>query len=86
MKQENSEDKKYLFDKPASMKILAWSFLLSLVLLLALEFFIHKHIHFPSEEWPEFYCVFAFVGFVALVLSAKYILRPLVKRREDYYD
>ena len=86
MKPENSEDKKYFFDKPASMKILAWSFLLSLVLLLALEFFIHKHTYFPSEEWPEFYCVFAFVAFVALVLSAKYILRPLVKRREDYYD
>jgi uncharacterized PurR-regulated membrane protein YhhQ (DUF165 family) len=86
MKSENSEDKKYLFDKPASMKILAWSFFLSLVLLLVLEFFIHKHPRFPSEEWPEFYCVFAFVGFVALVLSAKYILRPLVKRREDYYD
>lgn len=86
MKSENSEDKKYLFDKPGNMKILALSFCLSLVLLLALEFFIHKHTHFPSEEWPEFYCVFAFVGFVALVLSAKYILRPLVKRREDYYD
>jgi Ni,Fe-hydrogenase I cytochrome b subunit len=86
MKQENSKDKKYLFDKPGNMKILAWSFFLSLVLLLVLEFFVHKHTHFPSEEWPEFYCVFGFVAFVALVLSAKYILRTLVKRREDYYD
>jgi len=86
MKPQNSEEKKYFFDKPANIKILAWSFFLSLILLLALEFFIHKHTYFPQEEWPEFYCVFAFVGFVALVLSAKYILRPLVKRREDYYD
>lgn len=86
MKPQNSEEKKYFFDKPANIKLLAWSFFLSLILLLALEFFIHKHTHFPQEEWPEFYCVFAFVGFVALVLSAKYILRPLVKRREDYYD
>jgi len=85
MMSTTSEKKQYFFEKPINVRILAWSFYLSLVLLLILEIFVHKHPYFPSEEWPAFYCVFAFVGFVALVLSAKYVLRPLVRRREDYY-
>ena len=34
----------------------------------------------------QFYAVYGFVACVLLVLVAKYILRPLVKRGEDYYD
>lgn len=77
---------KYLFDDPRNFKILLWSFFSSLVVLLAIEFFVHKHPHFPWEDWPEFYAVYGFVACVALVLAAKYILRPLMRRREDYYD
>jgi hypothetical protein len=50
------------------------------------EFFVHKHPHFPWEQWWGFYAVYGFVACVLLVLVAKYILRPIVKRREDYYD
>jgi len=78
--------KSYLFDNPRNVKILLRSFFLSLILLLLLEPFIHKHPHFSWEKWPEFYAVFGFVACVALVLAAKYILRPIVKRPEDYYD
>ncbi len=43
-------------------------------------------VRFPWEEWPQFYAIFGFVACVVLVLIAKYILRPLVMREEDYYD
>ncbi|RLF53428.1 MAG: hypothetical protein DRN37_11640 [Thermoplasmata archaeon] len=82
----NAASKKYLFDDPRNVKILLRSFFSSLLVLLLIEFLVSKHPHFPWESWPEFYAVFGFVACVALVLAAKYILRPLVKRREDYYD
>ena len=85
---EEMEEKegKYLFDKPRNVKILLRSFFASLVVLLGIDFFIVKHPHFGWEEWPEFYAVFGFVACVVLVVAAKYVLRPLMKRREDYYD
>ncbi|OQX65734.1 MAG: hypothetical protein B5M55_03185 [Desulfococcus sp. 4484_242] len=78
--------KKYLFDNPRNIKILLGCFYVSLFILLIIEFFISKHPHYPWEAWPEFYAVYGFVACVVLVVAAKYILRPLVKRREDYYD
>ena len=35
---------------------------------------------------PFFYSVYGFVGSVFLVLTAKEVLRRIVKRPEDYYD
>ena len=46
----------------------------------------HEAAHLPWEEWPGFYAMYGFVACVLLVLIAKYILRPLVKRHENYYD
>ena len=83
---QTASSKKYLFDNPRNVKILLRTFFSSLLVLLVIELFIHKHPHFPWEGWHEFYAVFGFVACVALVLAAKYILRPLVKRGEDYYD
>jgi hypothetical protein len=57
-----------------------------LILLLAVEPFVHKHAYFAWEEWFGFYAVYGFVAGVLLVLIAKHILRPAVKRDEDYYD
>ena len=86
MEEKAKNGKKYLFDNPRNVKILLRSFFSSLVVLLIIELFIHKHPHFAWEAWPEFYAVYGFVACVVLVIAAKYILRPLVKRREDYYD
>jgi hypothetical protein len=81
-----ADSKKYLFDNPRNVKILFVSYYSSLFLLLILDFFVHGHPHFGWQEWPEFYAVYGFVACVVLVIAAKYILRPLVKRRADYYD
>ena len=84
--QDKTTEKKYLFDNPGNVKLLFISFYLSLLILLVIDFFIYKHPHFPWEKWPGFYATYGFVACVVLVVAAKYILRPLVKRREDYYD
>lgn len=75
-----------IFDDPKNVKRLLRGFYILLVLLFIGDFFVHKHVHFGWEHWPGFFAVFGFVACVFLVLAAKYILRPLVKRREEYYD
>jgi hypothetical protein len=60
-------------------------FYFTLVILLILDFFIHKHGHFAWENAPSFYAVYGFIACVSLIFIAK-LLRLLVKRKEDYYD
>ena len=79
-------EKQHMFDKPENVKRLLQIFFSSLVVLLGLDFTFHKHTYFPWEGWPFFYAIFGFVACVVLVLVAKYILRPLVIRDEDYYE
>jgi len=78
--------KVYLFDQPKNVKRLLWSLYISLALLIIVDFFIPKHPYFPWEEYPSFYATYGFVSCVLLVLVAKYALRKIVKRSEDYYD
>ena len=81
-----STEKKHIVDNPKTVQRVLYGLVGSLVLLLALEPFIHKHPYFAWEKWFGFYAIFGFVACVLLVLVAKYVLRPLVKREEDYYD
>jgi hypothetical protein len=75
-----------MFDHPHNVKRLLYGFFTSVGLLLAVDLFYHKHALFPWEGAFGFYAVFGFVACVILVLVAKYILRPLVMRKEDYYE
>jgi hypothetical protein len=86
MKEKKQNEKKYLFDNPRNVNRLLGCFFSSLVILLIIDLFVHKHPHFPWEGWLEFFAIYGFVACVVLVLAAKYILRPIMKRREDYYD
>ena len=85
-KKESETGKPHFFDKPKNIKILFRVFYAVLFISFVFEFFIHKHTYFRWEEWPGFYAAFGFVAFVVLILAAKYILRPIIKRKEDYYD
>lgn len=78
-------DKPY-FDDPKKANRLLKIFYAYLALLLIAEFFIHKHSYFVWEDFPFFHAIYGFVVFVVLILIAKHLLRPLIKRREDYYD
>lgn len=86
MAQPVKDEKVYLFDKPKNVRRFLYGFYGSLVILLGLDAVIHKHSYFPWEDWFGFYPVYGFVACVLLVLVAKYILRPLVMRKEDYYE
>lgn len=79
-------DKKHIFDNPKNVQKVLYGLFGSLVLLLVLEPFILKHPYFAWEESFGFYAIYGFVACVLLVLVAKYILRPFIKREEDYYD
>jgi len=81
-----SDEKKHFLDHPRNVSRLLKAFFALNVLLLGLDLLIHRHAQFPWEGWFGFYAVFGFVCCVVLVLLAKYVLRPLVIRREDYYD
>ncbi|NOX32965.1 MAG: hypothetical protein GXP56_04410 [Deltaproteobacteria bacterium] len=88
-------EKKHMFDDPQNVKRLLKIFFSSVIFLLILDIVyiflsnahvIHRHVNYKWEEFWGFYAFFGFVACVILVLVSKYVLRPLVKRKEDYYD
>jgi hypothetical protein len=80
------KERRYLFDKPGNVRRLFGVYYPWLGVLLLAELLVDRHVIFPWEGWPGFYAAFGFVACVALVLAAKYVLRPLVMRKEDYYE
>ena len=74
-----------IFDKPQNVKRFLVIFYISLVVLLIVDLFIHKHAEFPWGGAPEFFAVYGFVSCVLLIFIAK-ILRMIIKRDEHYYD
>ncbi|MDI1472257.1 MAG: hypothetical protein QMD43_03720 [Thermodesulfovibrio sp.] len=80
------KEKVHFFDRPGSLKKVLRVFFIFLVILFIVDPFIHKHPFFNFDGYPSFYGSFGLVACVFLVLAAKYILRPIVMRREDYYD
>jgi Kef-type K+ transport system membrane component KefB len=45
-----------------------------------------KHAYFEWENWPGFYAIIGFAACVILALFSRFILRPIVKREEDFYE
>jgi hypothetical protein len=74
------------FDKSHNVKRLLMIFYLFLVLLIVIDLFFPKHPVFPWEGYPSFYGAYGFVAYVTIVFGSNYILRKLLKRKEDYYD
>ncbi len=74
-----------IFDKPENVKIFLGGFYVFLVVLLIIDFLIHKHNEFPWEGFPNFYAAYGFISCVLLIFIAKG-LRLFIKRDEDYYE
>ena len=74
-----------IFDKPENVKRFLGFFYAFLVVLLIVDFFIHKHAEFPWEDAPDFFAVYGFISCVGLIFIAK-LLGIFTKRDEDYYD
>lgn len=73
-----------IFDNPRNVNILRVVFFAGLIVLLIIDFFIHKHAAFEWEGYPNF-AVYGFISCVLLIYIAK-LLRLWVKRDEDYYE
>jgi len=73
------------FDKPKNVKIILNSFYAICLLLVILDFIIHRHIYLSFEEIPTFYALYGFVACVVLVVLAK-LMRLVLMRPEHYYD
>jgi len=81
----NKDEQKDWIYRPNTIKWIIRLLVISCIGLAVADLFVHKHSHFPFEDWFSFYAVYGFVGCVGLVLAAKG-LRVLLMRKEDYYD
>ncbi|GAB6093907.1 hypothetical protein JCM14469_01590 [Desulfatiferula olefinivorans] len=73
------------FDDPRRVKQTLAVFGVLLVVLLGLDFVVHKHDPVALGNAPEFFAVYGFIACVVLIVGAR-VLRLLVKRDERYYE
>jgi len=73
-------------DKPQNIKKLLFVFYIFCGLLVVADLFMSGHAFFSWEKYPLFYAAYGFFAYVSIVLVSSYILRTLLKRKEDYYD
>jgi len=77
--------KKYLFDNPRNISLVVLGLYLVCILLVLLDFIIHRHVTNEWEGFTGFYALFGFTAYVTIVFTAN-LLRKILQRREDYYD
>lgn len=77
-------EKRYFLDDPANIRKLLWVFYGCCLVLLGLEFVVHRHVYHSWESLWGFYPLYGFVGCVVLVLIARW-MRTFLMRNEDYY-
>ncbi len=78
-------EKKHVFDNPRNVKRLLRVIYLICAALVGLDFVFERHVFHDWEALPGFYALYGFVACAALVLIAKEMRKPLM-RKEDYYD
>lgn len=71
---------------PALRRLLCACGALALLDLLFLHPGIDKHAHFQWENAPWFYGIVGFVAYLVLVLVSEYLIRPLLRRKEEAHD
>jgi lipid-A-disaccharide synthase-like uncharacterized protein len=54
--------------------------------LLAIDFLHQRHSVFSQEALPGFYGLFGFLGLLMFVLFARFVVRFVILKKEDYYD
>ncbi len=62
-------------------------FFAGVIILAALDVFVPRHEpHFAIDTIPVFWSLFGLVGCLVLGLLGKWLLSPLLKRDEEYYN
>lgn len=64
---------------------LYWGLVIVCTALGVADLFLHRHLHYDWEGFPNFYGFFGFAAFWCVVIAGKH-LRKLLWRPEDYYD
>jgi hypothetical protein len=75
----------YWLDDPRNVNRLYWGLVVVCILLGVADLFVHRHVHFSWESFPNFYGFFGFAAFWCVVIAGKN-LRKILWRPEDYYD
>ena len=78
-------EKQHLFDNPRNVSLLTRGLYIVCILLVVLEFIVHRHVAHEWESLVGFYALFGFIAYTAIVWTATQ-LRRILKREEDYYD
>ena len=78
-------EKQHLFDNPRNIQRVLYLLYGSCLLLLVLDFIVHRHLVHRWEGLIGFYAIYGFIGCVVLVLIAKW-MRTFLMRDEEYYD
>jgi len=69
------------------MKIIGIVFYLIIFLISIFDLNYHyHHTHFDFENFPLFFGFVGFLSIIIIVYVAKYILRPILIRSEEYYN
>ncbi|MFW6077791.1 MAG: hypothetical protein ACOC71_08550 [Hyphomicrobiales bacterium] len=79
------DERTYWLDDSRNVSRLVWLLVGVCVILAALEFTANRYGPFAIEHVFGFYGIFGFVASLVVVLLTRF-LRPLVARREDYYE
>lgn len=80
-----STDTPGFFEKSSSVTWILRAFYGLCIVLVILDFVVHRHIYTEVERIPTFYALYGFVACVVLVLVAK-LMRLALMRSETYYD
>ena len=81
----NTKREVTFFDQPRNVALILKTFYALCIILVLLDFFVHRHIYVYFETIPAFYAIYGFVACVVLVVLAK-IMRKGLMRDEHYYD
>ena len=85
MNQPDPRQRQHLFDNPRNVSLVLRSLYIICILLILLDFILHRHVTHEWESFTGFYALFGFIAYVTIVLAAA-LLQKLVQRKEDYYD
>ena len=65
---------------------LLWALYGLCAVLILLDLLIHRHAETSFDGNFGFYGAYGFIASAVLVVAARFVLRPIVKRPENYYD